>query len=351
MERPRPLISIVTPSYNEEDNVTACHEAVRKLFEIELRDYDYEHIFCDNNSSDGTVPLLRGIARRDRNVRVIVNSRNFGPFRSTFNGVLSTRGDAVLVALACDLQDPPELLPAMVAQWRAGYEVVYGIRSRREEGFLIRSVRKAYYRLLSRFAEIKIPIDAGEFQLVDRAVIEALREFDDYYPYIRGMIAHCGFRSTGIPYTWRARARGFSKNRMFHLVDQALNGLVSFTKIPLRLCMFAGFGIAFLSFLHAIVSLVLNLLYFRRFAAPGIPTLIVGLFFFSGIQLFFLGVLGEYISAIHFQVRKRPTVIERERINFEPQHAHPPSAIPGPHRPRSHPKTPSRMDSTESERA
>ena len=147
-------------------------------------------------------------------------------------------------------------------------------------------------------------------------VVEALRSFDDYYPYIRGMIANCGFRSTGIAYTWKARARGFSKNRLYHLVDQGLNGLISFTKVPLRLCMFSGFAVAGVSFLYAFISLLMNVVWYRKFAPPGIPTLIVALFFFSGLQLFFFGVLGEYISAIHFQVRKRPLVIERERVNF-----------------------------------
>ena len=181
----------------------------------------------------------------------------------------------------------------------------------------MRSIRKGYYRLVSRLGNIDIPIDAGEFQFVDRRVIDALRQCDDYYPYLRGMIANCGFRATGIEYTWRSRKKGFSKNRLYGLIDQGLNGLISFTNVPMRLSMFAGLGIAVLSLIYAFVSLVLNLIYFRQFAAPGIPTLIVALFFFSGVQLFFFGVLGEYIAAIHFQVRKRPLVIERERINFE----------------------------------
>jgi polyisoprenyl-phosphate glycosyltransferase len=317
MERPRPLISVVTPCYNEEDNVEDCYAAVRRLFEGELRDYEFEHIFCDNNSSDRTVAILKAMAGRDHRIKVIVNSRNFGPFCSLFNGILATRGDAVLTFLPADLQDPPELLPEFVAKWRDGYEVVYGIRRKREEGTILRSVRKVYYRLLSRFASIDIPIDVGEFQLVDRVVIEALRNFDDYYPYIRGMIANCGFRSTGIAYTWKARAKGFSKNRLYHLVDQGLNGLISFTKMPLRLSMFFGLSVALLSFFYAALSFIFNLVYYREFAPPGIATLIVALFFFSGLQLFFFGVIGEYIAAIHFQVRKRPLVIERERINFE----------------------------------
>jgi glycosyltransferase involved in cell wall biosynthesis len=317
MDGKKKLISIVTACFNEEDNIIACYEVVKKLFATELAGYDYEHIFCDNASTDSTVSCLKAIAELDRHVKIIVNARNFGPFRSTFNGLMATRGDAVLVLLSADLQDPPELLPAFVQKWREGYEVVYGVRRRREESIVLAGVRKLYYRLVTKFADIHIPTDAGEFQLVDRVIIDALRKFDDYYPYIRGMIANCGFRSVGIEYTWRARKRGFSKNRLHHLVDQGLNGLVSFTVVPLRLCMLLGLIIAVSSIGYSLINLVAHLLYFRELAPPGIATLIVAVFFFSGLQLFFFGVLGEYIGAIHSQVRKRPLVIERERVNFE----------------------------------
>jgi len=314
---PRRRISIVTPVWNEQDNVLACYEAVRQLFTGELADYDYEHIFCDNASTDGTIPLLRELAARDRHVKVILNARNFGPSRSAFNGVLASTGDAVVPLLPVDLQDPPEVLIEFVRQWAAGHEVVYGIRANREEGWLMRAIRKFYYRLVNRFADIHIPPDVGDFQLIDKAVVAALRRCEDYYPYIRGLIASCGFRATGVPYTWRARRHGRSRNRWYHLVDQGLNGLISFTNVPMRLCLFGGLVLSVLSLLWAVVNLAINLLYYRQLAPPGIPTLIVAIFFFSGVQLFFFGVLGEYISAIHFQVRKRPLVVERERINFD----------------------------------
>ncbi len=313
----RKLISIVTPCYNEQDNVADCYEAVRRVFAERLPGYDYEHVFCDNASTDDTVGVLRQLAARDPRVKVIVNSRNFGPFCSTFNGLLSTRGDAAVVLLAADLQDPPEVVAAFVQKWEQGHQVVYGIRQQREEGFLMHRVRRLYYWTVSRFADITIPPNVGEFQLIDRVVVDALRRFDDHYPYIRGMIANCGFKVTGVPYTWKARKRGFSKNRLYHLIDQGLNGLVSFTKVPLRFCLLGGFLLAGLSILYAAVSLVVNLCAGGALAAPGIPTLIVALFFFSGVQLFFFGILGEYMAAVHFQVRKRPLVIERERINFE----------------------------------
>jgi len=316
MANQRKLISIVTPTFNEEDNVSECHAAVKRLFETELAGYDHEHVFCDNASTDGTVRVLKEIALADPHVKIIVNSRNFGAFRSTFNGILSCSGDAVLCLLPADLQDPPETIPAMVRLWEEGYQVVYGVRKTREENALMAAVRRMYYRLVDRLADIHIPLNAGEFQLIDRVVLEALRKFDDYYPYIRGMIANCGFKSMGVEYAWKARKRGVSKNRLYHMVDQALNGLVSFTNVPLRLCMFFGFLVAGLSVLFGLAALIVNVVYYRQLAPPGIPTLIVAIFFFSGLQLFFFGVLGEYIGAIHFQVRKRPLVIERERVNF-----------------------------------
>ena len=316
----RQLISVVTPCFNEEDNVEACAEAVRRVFATGLPGYDYEHIFCDNASRDGTEAILRRLAATDAHIKVILNARNFGPFRSLFNGVMAASGDAVVLFLPADLQDPPEIIPAMVEKWQAGHQIVYGIRANREEGAVMRFVRRRYYRLVKNWADVDIPTDVGEFQLVDKVVIEALRQFEDYYPYLRGMVASCGFKSVGIPYTWKARARGLSKNRLYHLFDQGMNGLVSFTNVPLRLCLSTGFLLAMGSLCYGFGSLAVMLYdYFAqgaKLAQAGIQTLIVAIFFFSGVQLFFIGVLGEYIGAIHAQVRKRPLVVERERINL-----------------------------------
>lgn len=312
----RKKISIVTPCYNEQGNVRACYEAVKQLFEGELAAYDYEHIFCDNASRDDTALILRGLAAIDPRVKVLLNSRNFGGLRSLFNGILHTTGDATLCYLPADMQDPPEEIPRMVKLWEQGFQVVYGIRDKREEGWLMQRVRRSYYRLVRQLADIEIPVNVGEFQLVDRCVIDALQKFDDYFPYIRGMIASCGFRTTGIKYTWKARKQGISNHRLYHLIDNGLNGLISCTNVPLRLCMFLGFFLSGASFLYGTVATILNLIYYRQVAAPGIATLIVAIFFFSGFQLFFFGILGEYISAIHSQVRKRPMVIVSERINF-----------------------------------
>jgi glycosyltransferase involved in cell wall biosynthesis len=315
--KPRKLISIITPCYNEEDNVRDCYLAVRRVFEGELPEYDYEHIFCDNASSDRTPDALAELAAEDPRVKVIFNARNFGPFRSTFNGISSASGDAVLLLLAADLQDPPELLPRFVRLWEEGHEVVYGVRKVREEGWLMRTVRRAYYRTVSSLADIQIPLNVGEFQLVDRKVVDALCRCEDHYPYIRGLVANCGFRRAAVEYSWRARGKGFSKNRLYHLIDQGLNGLVSFTNVPMRLCLLSGTVLAGLSILYALFSLGYHLVVSGA-APPGIATLIIAVFFFSGVQLFFFGVLGEYVASIHSQVRKRPLVIERGRLNFTP---------------------------------
>lgn len=310
-------ISIITPCFNEEANVWECYETVREICTKQLPGYRYEHIFCDNASTDGTLAELRKIAEQDGNVRVIANSRNFGPFNSMFNGLMAASGDIAIPLVPADLQDPPELIPEFVKKWEDGYEIVYGVRENREESAALHATRRLYYRWVNRLANVEIPLNVGEFTLIDKKVINALKECDDYYPYLRGMIANSGFRSTSIPYTWRARKRGISKANAYALIDQGLNGLISFTNVPMRLCLLAGVSIAFLSIAYAIVSLLVGLIWYRQFSAPGIQTLIVSVFFFSGVQLFTLGVLGEYISAIHFQVRKRPLVVERERINFD----------------------------------
>jgi polyisoprenyl-phosphate glycosyltransferase len=312
----RKTISIITPCFNEEAGAAECYEAVRDVMARELPDYEREHIFCDNCSTDRTVEILRGIAAKDRSVKVIVNSRNFGILRNTYNGVLSATGDAVVLFLPVDLQDPPELIPTMVRHWQAGSEIVYGIRAQREEAFLLRNARRVYYQLLSRLSYVEYPPNVGDFQLVDRRVLDAMKRIEDAQPFMRMMPFECGFRAIGVPYTWRARKHGLSRNRFAQLIDQGLNGLISFSNAPIRLALFTGFIIAGLSFLYTVGVALATLLGFVHSQA-GIPTVIVAIFFFGGVQLLFLGVIGEYIIAIFNQVRRRPIVFERERINFD----------------------------------
>ena len=309
-------ISVVTPCYNEELNVRDAYEAVRKIFETELPGYRREHIFCDNCSTDGTVAILKELAANDPCVKIIANIRNFGPLRNTYNGVMAATGDAVLMFLPADLQDPPELLPQFVAEWEKGYEIVYGIRATREEGWLLRSIRGVYYRILTRFSDLVVPPNVGDFQLVDRRVIEAMRQIQDSYPFLRMMTFECGGRAKGIPYHWRARKKGISKNQLTSLFDQGMNGIVSFTTAPVRLALVIGLTMAMVSLAFSIVNLLISIIYYREVAAPGIMTLIVAIFFFGGVQLLFLGVIGEYVLAIYGQIRAKPVVFERERINF-----------------------------------
>lgn len=312
----RKVISVVTPCYNEEENVREVHTKVRAIFEAHLPHYDRQHIFADNASTDSTPQILRELAAEDPSVCVIYNARNFGPLKSTYNGVMSATGDGVLIFLPADLQDPPELLPTFVQLWEQGNEIVYGIRATREESWIMRNVRNTYYRLLTSFSEVKVPPGVGDFQFVDQSVIKAMRRVYDAYPFLRMMTFECGGKRIGISYKWLARKRGFSKNRMSALIDQGLNGLVSFTTAPMRLGLYLGFLTSFAAVLYAIATVVIELVGAGRPAPPGIPTLIVALFFFGGVQLFFMGLLGEYILAIYSQVRSKPVVFERERLNF-----------------------------------
>lgn len=308
-------ISIVTPCYNEEQGVAECYDAIKKIFDTELINYEREHIFCDNASTDRTVQLLKEIAARDPRVKIIVNSRNFGILKNTYNGVLSSTGDAVLLFMPVDLQDPPELIPAFVKRWEEGYEIVYGMRARREEGFFLASARKIYYRLLSKLTYVDYPPDAGDFQLIDRKVLDVMRQIKDAQPFMRIMTFDCGFKSFGVKYTWRARKYGKSRNRLSQLFEQGLNGIVSFSGAPLRMALIIGFVVSALSLLYAAGVFLLTLFGVLHNPA-GIPTIVIALFFFGGVQLFFLGVLGEYIFAIYNQVRQKPLVVERERVNF-----------------------------------
>lgn len=311
------LISIVTPCFNEELSVQECFERTKLVIENNLPGWDYEHIFCDNASTDGTLDILREIARQNPAVKVIANSRNFGPFNSMFNGMLATKGDVVVPFLPADCQDPPEVIADFVSEWEKGSLIVYGERATREESRTLRSIRRTYYKLVNRMANISIPLNVGEFTLIDRKVIDSLREVEDYYPYLRGLIANTGYRSTKIQYTWKSRKKGISKNNAYALIDQGLNGLISFSNVPMRLVMFAGFSIASISILYALITFITAIVNPQPNVQPGIQTLIIGLFFFSGVTLFSLGFMGEYVSAIHSQVRKRPLVIEHERINFK----------------------------------
>lgn len=309
-------ISIITPCYNEEMNVRECYAVIKALFENELKDYQREHVFCDNASRDRTIEILREIAAEDKAVKVIVNARNFGAMRSNYNGVMAATGDAVLLFFPADMQDPPELIPQFVKLWEEGAEIVYGIRKIREESAAMRTLRNLYYGMLTSLSELSLPRGVGDFQLVDRKVVEAMRKIEDSYPFMRMMTFECGFKSVGVPYRWVERRRGISTNSMRMLVDQGMNGLITNTLAPLRLILFVGFAISALALAYAFFNLVVGVIFYRTVAPPGVMTIITALFFFGGVQLFAIGVLAEYVLAIYSQVRRKPVVFERERINF-----------------------------------
>jgi polyisoprenyl-phosphate glycosyltransferase len=313
----RTLISVVSPCFNEEDNVRNCYEQVRRVFQEQLPEHDYEHIFCDNDSTDATAEILADLAADDPRVRVIFNARNFGPIPSNYNGILASRGDAVILCLPADVQDPPEMIPQFVARWEEGYEVVFGRKAKREEGFVMRMLRAIHYRLSARCSFVDIPVDVGLYQLVDRAVVDALRACDDHFPYIQGLVAHAGFRRAMVDYTWRRREKNQSKATWTGLIDQGLNGLTAFSRAPLRGTLYAGLWFMIVAASLGIAGLAADFAWDRELDLPAVPALLLGMLFFSGVQLFSLGLLGEYVSAIHFQVRKRPLVVERGRLNFE----------------------------------
>jgi glycosyltransferase involved in cell wall biosynthesis len=310
-------ITICTPCFNEAGNIRRCHETIKKIFDVELPGYEREHIFADNCSTDGTVEMLREIAASDKSAKVILNARNFGIIRSSMNGILSATGDAVFMFVPADLQDPPEIMPQFVRLWEQGYEVVYGTRQSREESALMAFLRRSYYRILRRLSSLDLPMNLSDFQLLDKRIIEAMRQFDDFYPFVRGMPFMCTDRTIGVPYSWKARTSGVSKNRIFQLIDQGLNGIISTTQLPTRLALFGGVILASLSIVYAFISAVFSLIDPPSYTVAGIRTLIAGMFLFNGLLLLVVGVLGEYVLAIHSQVRRQPRVVERERINFD----------------------------------
>jgi glycosyltransferase involved in cell wall biosynthesis len=309
-------LSIITPCFNEENNVEICALELRKVMDEVLPQYDYEHIFADNSSTDSTLIKLRELAKKDKKIKVISNSRNVGPFRNMWNAMKSATGDAIIPLLPADLQDPPNIIPEFVKNWENGFLVTYGIRSNRQESILFRILRGTYYRIIRKFASESIPINSGEFLLADRKVIDSILAVDDQYPYIRGLIAQTCVSSTSVKYTWSKRERGKSKNSFLSLIDQAINGFVSTSRVPARLALLGGFILSLLGVGYAIVTVFL--VSFTSISVPvGIPTIIVGIFLLGGVQLLFLGLIGEYILSIHGQVRRMPPMFETERINFE----------------------------------
>lgn len=310
-------ITIVTPCFNEEANIEVCVARVRAVMETQLPEYDYEHILCDNASTDGSRAVLRRVASDDSRVKVIVNSKNVGPFRNMATGLRAATGDLVIPMIPADLQDPPETIPELVAALTDDVDVVYGIRKNRREGVFMRWARNSYYRLVrAAGGDASPPPHAGEFLLARRSVIDAVIPALGSYPYIRGLVAQATERTAIVRYEWGVRTNGKSRNSLPDLIDQALNGIVSTARAPIRVAMFLGIFLAIAGILYGIVSTILFVTGAVQ-ADPGIPTLIVAVTLFGGIQLLFLGLIGEYVVSIQSEVRPSPRAVQVERINLD----------------------------------
>ena len=309
------LISIVSPCYNEQDNVEQLYLRTRQTLSL-FPHYRYEHIFIDNASTDNTLAILRELAARDENVKIIVNARNFGHLRSPQHALLAAAGDAVAILLS-DLQDPPELIGEMIQEWERGTPVIVGIKNKSEENWLMYRVRSLYYRIVAGLTNVKVFEHFTGFGLYDRRVIDILRtRFRDPYPYFRGMIAEIGLPHKILYYSQKRRERGITKNNFYTLYDLAMLGITNLSKVPLRLVTFTGFIFAFISALIGTGYLFAKIFFWSQFNI-GIAPVVVGLFFFGSVQLVALGIIGEYIGSIHTMVQNRPLVIEKERINFK----------------------------------
>lgn len=307
------LISVVTACYNEEDNITEIYSQVKAVFS-ECKVYRYEHLFIDNASTDGTVKVLKQIAQADSNVKVILNARNFGHIRSSYYALLQANGDAV-ISIAADLQEPPQLILKLIQQWEAGFKIVAGVRKGTAETFPMSVVRRVYYYLINKIAEIKLVNNFTGFGLYDQQVIKILRNFKDSYPYFRGLISEIGFPISEVYFFQPLRKHGKTKNNFYTFYDLAVLGVTAHSKFPIRLATIVGFFLSIFSFAIAIVFFLLKIFLWYRFPV-GIAPIIIAVFFFSSVQLFFIGILGEYVLSIHVQSLMRPLVIESERINF-----------------------------------
>lgn len=308
------LVSIVTPTFNEVENIEELCHGIKKTMHGFLDKYDYEHIIIDNCSTDETVKVASELTKLNPAIKIIVNIRNFGPVRSPYYGVLSAHGDAV-VLMAADLQDPPELLEKYLKKWEEGFDVVLAAKPKSEELVIMRGIRKTFYRLLNLISDVPLENNATGAGLFDKKVIDLLRTVGDPYPYFRGLICDLGFSRCTIDFLQPARMRGHSKANMYGLLDQAFLAMTKHSKVPLRLMTFLGIFLGLASVLMAFMFFVMKLLYWDSFSM-GIAPLLIGGFFLAGIHFLFLGILGEYIGMILTHVRKMPLVVERERINF-----------------------------------
>lgn len=307
-------ISIVVPCYNEEENVEALYEAISEVFKKDLPEYGYELIFIDNDSRDSTRELIRGLCQKDQGVKGIFNAKNFGQFNSPYYAMLQSTGDATIL-MAADFQDPVEMIPQYVREWEKGCKIVIGIKKSSKENKIMYWLRSCYYKMIKKLSDVEQIEHFTGFGLYDARFIKVLRELDDPTPFLRGIVAELGFRRKEIPYEQPKRRAGKTSNNFYRLYDAAMLSITSYTKVGLRLATIFGSICSFISIMVALIYLVMKLMYWDRFPA-GMAPLLIGMCFLGSVQIFFIGLVGEYILSINARVMKRPLVIEEERINF-----------------------------------
>lgn len=308
-------IGIICPTFNEQDNVQELYSRVLASIAPYEHQYIFTFLFIDNSSNDETVPLIKKLCKTDSRVRLIVNNRNFGHIRSPYWGILNAGGDATIY-LASDLQDPPECIPQFIQEWEKGWKVVLATKPKSSSTYMVHQLRKLYYRFLDFISEVELVKDATGFGLYDAKVIAELHKINDPYPYLRGLVCELGFPTKTIEFNQPARVRGLSKNNFYTLYDIAILGIVSHSVLPLRMASMLGFSMAICSFIVGLIYLILKLIFWDNFVI-GLAPLVVGIFFLLGMILIFIGLLGEYVASIHTYVKKRPVVIEKERVNFD----------------------------------
>lgn len=307
-------ISILIPCYNEQENVVPMSNAIKELFETELTNYDYELLFIDNDSSDNTRPLLREICSKNPHVKAIFNAKNFGQFNSPYYGMLQTTGDCT-ISMVCDFQDPVELIPQYIREWENGYKIVIGIKTSSKESKIMYHLRSLYYKMIKKFSDVEQIEHFTGSGLYDKEFIEVLRNLNDPTPFLRGIVAELGFKRKEIPYEQPQRRAGKTHNNFSSLYDAAMLSITSYTKVGLRLCTFFGVFCGIISVIFGIAYLILKIIFWHNFVA-GMAPMLIGMFFLGAVQLFFIGIIGEYILSINKRVMNRPLVIEEERINF-----------------------------------
>ena len=309
----KPLLSIVSPTFNEVENIEELYSRIKEAIS-KLDDYEFEIIIIDNDSKDGTQDILRSIASKDKNFKVILNNRNFGHIRSPYFGILQSKGLAAIY-LASDLQNPPELIPEIVRKWEKGFKLVMAVKPESEGSILFNFLRRNYYKILDNISDIQVIRDSTGFGLYDAEVIEELKKIKEPYPFMRGLICDLGYEFDTIPFIQPSRKRGLTKNNFSTLYDIGMLGIISHSKFPIRFCAFLGFLIGAISFTIGLAYLLLKLIFWDSFPV-GIAPLIIGLFFFIGLQFIFIGIIGEYIGSIHTYSQNRPLVVVKEKINF-----------------------------------